>query len=328
MFFIGSDADCIYTDGKFDEGRHWDEVETDFNGSPVFCVNRPYMVPTENWIKYLKEKLVKPSIDAGVHAVCPEEPLAHTYSGYSDAFKKEWADFYGEPWQDPSTSPESFFKASKLKSHLYLRCVKELIKFTKIYSNKIGVNVKFILPTHCLISHAAGRMIYPCGETMFLSDLDGFIGQVWTGPIGWSLATYAGKRETRDEGFFESAFSLYSYFANLVRKSDKKMYFLADPVEDDPRYSWSDYETWYKKSLIAKLFFPSVNCYEVMPWPERIFLPGYKTAGGTPAPDWFGYVGMAARGFLWKFYGFSLWIHSSSSQEGVTYPGFADRTHM
>jgi hypothetical protein len=66
--------------------------------------------------------------------------------------------------------------------------------------------------------------------------------------------------------------------------NDRSLYFLADPVEDDPNYSWPEYESWYKDGLAASLLFPQARGYEVMPWPDRIYLPGQGTAKGVPAP--------------------------------------------
>jgi hypothetical protein len=75
MFFIGSDAGRIYTSGKFDGRDHTDEAEMDRAGAPIECAGeRPYMVPTEGWKKYI-QSLVKQSIDAGAVAILPEEPL-------------------------------------------------------------------------------------------------------------------------------------------------------------------------------------------------------------------------------------------------------------
>ena len=33
------------------------------------------------------------------------------------------------------------------------------------------------------------------------------------------------------------------------------------------------------------LLMEDVDSYEIMPWPDRIFLPGYQTGGETPAPE-------------------------------------------
>ena len=55
------------------------------------------------------------------------------------------------------------------------------------------------------------------------------------------------------------------------------MFFLTDPIEDWPR-DWTDYKLNYQATFTAKLLYPMVNNYEVMPWPERIYTRPYKVA--------------------------------------------------
>lgn len=285
MWFIGSDANKLYVDGQIDGKQHYDEIETGRDGGQFWCGPlRPYMVPTEGWIQYM-ELLARLAVELGASGVAPEEPLAHTLAGYSPAFKNEWQNIYGEDWIAPHSSVDAFWKASKLKSYLYYNCVERVAKATKEHAAANGLDIEFILPIHSLVSHSAGNMIYPNGQTYYLEQVDGFIGQVWTGPVGWSLPKYEGHQFTRFRGFFESAWILYSFFANLVRQSDKTVYLLADPVEDDPNYKWEEYHIWYNQCLVSKLMFPWVTDYEVMPWPDRIFLPGYGTGGGSPGPS-------------------------------------------
>ena len=50
---------------------------------------------------------------------------------------------------------------------------------------------------------------------------------------------------------------------------------------------WAEFTKWYKTCSVAMLFMEDVDSYEVMPWPARIFLPGFGTGGGTPAPEEF-----------------------------------------
>ncbi|MFW6279064.1 MAG: hypothetical protein ACOC2G_02635 [Bacillota bacterium] len=284
MWFVGSDAGTNYVDGNVDGKEHSDEIETGRQGDQFWIGDsRPYMVPTAGWTEYMKE-LAFFGIDQGVQGLTPEEPLMHTGSGYSPAFKQEWDNFYGSQWENPQSSVDAFWKTSKLKSELYYKLVKTLAEESRKKAEAQNQELDFILPVHSIVSYAAGNMIYPSGRTFHLEDLDGFIGQVWTGPVGWSLPYYEGNKLNRNTGFFESAWTLYSSFANLVRDSETQMYFLADPVEDDPDYEWDEYHIWYNQSLVTKLFFPWVSDYEVMPWPDRIFLPGYSTGGGSPGP--------------------------------------------
>ncbi len=50
------------------------------------------------------------------------------------------------------------------------------------------------------------------------------------------------------------------------------MWFLHDPVEDDPRHTWEDYRINYIRTLVASLLQPEVCHYEVAPWPSRVML--------------------------------------------------------
>ncbi len=58
---------------------------------------------------------------------------------------------------------------------------------------------------------------------------------------------------------------------NVSRATGKRLWFLADPVEDNPEHDWGDYQRNYEATLVASLLQPDVSRYEVMPWPERVF---------------------------------------------------------
>jgi hypothetical protein len=279
MFFIGSDAGGVYTGGGADGMPHADEVETDAEGAPIKLGERPYMVPTPGWLAYLKEH-IRRGIESGADGVWPEEPLMHAAGGYSPAFKRAWQEFYQSPWQDPRESPRAFFRASALKADLYLRAVNELLRSTKEEAQKAGREVQFLLPVHSPIGYANSRLIFPHAAASRL-PVDGVVAQVWSGPARFPV-TVEGKTEPR---LFESSWMMYSYFANLMEgMKGKALYFLADPVEDDPGFSWPEYERWYKATLAASLLFPQASGYQVMPWPERVYLPGHVNSGRPPAP--------------------------------------------
>ena len=58
---------------------------------------------------------------------------------------------------------------------------------------------------------------------------------------------------------------------NLVRASGRRVWYLNDPIEDNPNHNWDDYRMNWENTLTASLFQPEVWRYEIMPWPERIF---------------------------------------------------------
>jgi len=283
MFFADSDAENIYWKGRWDGAAHPDDVERDAEGKVVKCSGvRPYMLPTEGWIKYLEEMTVR-SIDAGADAILPEEPLAHVYTGYEKSFRKLWEERYGTAWQPESASEEARFLTAQLKNELYMKLVRRLATVTQTRAGERGRTVDYILPVHALYSNVAARLVAPLGTSLGMDAIDGYIGQVWTGPVNWTLSHYSAK----DKSFFASAYALYDYFVSLTVGSGKKLWLLADPVADNPHYTWAEFENWYQHCLVAKLFFPETDAFEVMPWPERVFVPGFRMGGGTPAPESF-----------------------------------------
>jgi hypothetical protein len=111
-----------------------------------------------------------------------------------------------------------------------------------------------------------------------LKGCDGYIGQVWTGTAR-TANQYKGALKERT---FETAFLEYGSLQNLVRSTGRRMFFLNDPVEDDPNHDWDDYQRNWESTLVASLLWPDVWRYEVAPWPERPFLhkyPGSPTTG-------------------------------------------------
>jgi hypothetical protein len=237
------------------------------------------MVPTAGWTRYLQE-LTEQSLQAGAVAILPEEPLAHAYAGYSDSFKQLWAQHYEFPWQAQDSSALARFLTAQLKSKLYFDLEEKLLQTTRAYTGKAGTDASFIIPIHSIYGNIAGQLIAPLGHSVSLDDVDGYIGQIWTGPVNWALNQYS----SADKSFFGSAYALYDYFTQLTVGTDKKLWFLVDPVEDNPNHTWDEFSEWYQHCVAAMLLMPEVDSYEVMPWPDRIFLPGFDMGGGTPAP--------------------------------------------
>ena len=56
----------------------------------------------------------------------------------------------------------------------------------------------------------------------------------------------------------------------LVRGTGRRMWYLADPIEDNPRHTWVDYRENYYRTVTASLFHPEISDYEVSPWPNRV----------------------------------------------------------
>ncbi|MCL2013593.1 MAG: hypothetical protein FWG69_01250 [Oscillospiraceae bacterium] len=256
-----------YLEGRFDGREHWDEGQLRRNGSGFsHGKNTPYMVPTIAFSNYLVS-ILKRAVDAGVEAIHMEEPEFWVDSGYSDAFKREWEMYYHEPWQDPVSSADAQFRASKLKSHMYARTLDRLSAELKEYAKiKYGRSLRFYVPTHSLINYTHWRIVSPEGALIDIPGVDGYIAQIWTG-TSRTRNVYEGIFKERT---FETAFLEYGVMQELVRGTGKRMWFLHDPIEDNPRHDWEDYRSNYFKTVAASLFHPNVHHFEVCPWPNRV----------------------------------------------------------
>ncbi len=242
---------------------HRDEVQTTADGTLHTCgPNSYYMVPTPARIKAAVDYFTN-AINNGTSAVIPEEPEFFAITGYSDSFKKAWQEHYGEPWQDQTTSIEARYKSERLKAKMEYDMVKAIVDAAE----KQDPVVRRMVACHSAVSYYAWGIIYPHYECFMLPNLQEIIGQVWTGTAR-SACRYEGVMAERT---FENGFLEYSSLHNLVRGSGKRMWFLMDPLEDNPDRSMEDYHTNYEKTLVASLLFPEVGAYEVMPWPTRIY---------------------------------------------------------
>jgi len=260
-----------YFEGRFDGAPHMkSEGQKNRQGDTLWHGGRPpipYVMPSRGYTEYLKS-LLKQAVDAGVDAIHMEEPEFWVNAGYSQAFKDEWQKYYGEPWQPPHSSPDARYRCAKLKYHLYYRTLATLFKYIKEISNG---RVACYVPTHSLVNYAHWRIVSPESSLMNLPEADGYTAQVWTGTAR-TPNRYQGVVKERT---FETALVEYGQMMSMVRPTGRRTYFLADPVEDNPRHGWDDYQVNYECTLIASLFYPSVYHYEVMPWPNRVFLGTY-----------------------------------------------------
>jgi len=127
--------------------------------------------------------------------------------------------------------------------------------------------VRCYVPTHSLINYAHWCIVSPESSLAKLDGCDGYIAQVWTG----TARTPNHFRGVRRERTFETAFLEYGAMQNLVRATGRSVWYLNDPVEDNPRHDWTDYRGNWESTLVASLLQPEVWQYEVAPWPERIF---------------------------------------------------------
>ena len=257
-----------FLDGKFDGIDHWDDAQVDPQGKQILHGPRtPYMVPSIAFSRCLEDGLKK-AIDSGVVAVHLEEPEFWARAGFGDSFKREWQIYYNEPWIRPDSSCDAQYRASKLKYYLYKRMLDRLCGSLKEYSLvKHKRSVRFYVPTHSLLNYSQWSIVSPESALLDLPGIDGMIAQVWTGTAR-TENTYQGKNTERT---FETAYLEYCIMQEMVRGTEKRMYFLHDPIEDNPAHDWNDYRSNYICTLVASLLQPDIWYYEVCPWPNRVF---------------------------------------------------------
>ncbi len=261
----GNYQDYLY--GRFDGINHEDEAQTvsdgrkSSHGGDVY-----YMCPGTNYGKFLCVG-VQRALDAGAEAIHLEEPEFWVNAGYSEGFKREWRAYYGEDWQAPQSSADAQWRASKLKYFLYRRALQQVFDHVQEYNRRTGRHVRCYVPTHSLLNYATWRIVSPESSLALLDGCDGYIAQVWTG-TSRTPNRYRGKLQERT---FETAFLEYGAMQNLVRATGRSVWYLNDPIEDNPNHDWNDYKRNWESTLTASLFQPDVWQYEVAPWPERIF---------------------------------------------------------
>jgi hypothetical protein len=271
----GEYQDYLY--GKYDGRNHWDEAQMNRDGEHiVHGKDVPYMVPSIAFSEYLAGG-IKRAIDCGVEAIHLEEPEFWAAGGYSEAFQREWRIYYQEPWLPPHTSPDAQYRASKLKGYLYYRALDRLCAQMKEYAEvRYGRAIRFYVPTHSLINYTQWRIVSPEALLVNMPSCDGFIAQIWTG-TSRTRNVYQGVRAERT---FETAFLEYGVMQELVRGTGRDMWFLHDPIEDNPSYTWSDYKVNYQDTVVASLLHPYVSQYEICPWPRRVFEVAYPKEDG------------------------------------------------
>ena len=261
----GSYQDYLYA--RFDGVNHEDEAQTDRAGNRISHGGDVYyMCPGTNYGTYLCQG-VQRALDAGAEAIHLEEPEFWVHGGYSAGFKREWRSYYAEEWQPPHGSVDAQWRSSKLKYYLYRRALQQVFDYVRDYNRRTNRDVRCYVATHSLPSYAHIRIVSPESSLARLQGCDGYIAQVWTGTARIPNL-YRGQLRERT---FETAFLEYGAMMNLVRGTGRRVWFLNDPVEDNPGHDWTDYRVNWESTMVASLLQPDVWRFEVAPWPERVF---------------------------------------------------------
>ncbi len=256
-----------YLRGDFDGKEHWNETQQEKSGDLILHSGRevPYIAPSLSYGRYLAQGVIA-ALDAGAEAIYLEEPEFWARAGWSDSFKHEWQEYYHEPWQSPDSSPDAQYRASKLKYFLYRRALAQVFDAVKAYGSSHHRSIPCYVATHSLLNYAQWQIVSP-ESSLLQVGADGYIAQVWTGTAR-APNVYEGVTRQRT---FETAFLEYGALQNIARSSGKRIWYLNDPIEDNPNHSWTDYRQNWQSTLVASLLQPEVSRYEVLPWPERIF---------------------------------------------------------
>ncbi|HWD21210.1 MAG TPA: hypothetical protein VHB20_18225 [Verrucomicrobiae bacterium] len=261
----GEYQDYLY--GRFDGVNHEDEAQTERDGHKISHGGDVYyMAPGANYGKFLAAG-VQRALDAGAEAIHLEEPEFWDRAGYEEGFKREWQSYYGEPWQPPHSTVDARWRTGKLKYFLYRRALQQVFDSVQDYNRRSGRHVRCYVPTHSLLNYAQWCIVSPESSLAKLNGCDGYIAQVWTG-TSREPNKFRGEVRSRT---FETAFLEYGAMQNLVRATGRSIWYLNDPIEDNPEHDWSDYRANWESTLTASLFQPEVWQYEIAPWPERIF---------------------------------------------------------
>lgn len=261
----GEYQDYLY--GRFDGINHEDEAQTDQNGHKIgHGGDVYYMCPGENYGKFLCVG-VQRALDAGAEAIHLEEPEFWDRAGYSGGFKRAWRSYYHDDWQPPESSVDAHWRSSKLKYFLYRHALQQVFDYVQAYNKRTGRHVRCYVPTHSLLNYAQWSIVSPESSLAQLNGCDGYIAQVWTG-TSREPNRHRGQIRSRT---FETAFLEYGTMQNLVRSTSRSVWFLNDPIEDNPNHDWTDYRVNWESTLAASLFQPEISKFEVAPWPERVF---------------------------------------------------------
>jgi hypothetical protein len=209
-----------YFTGKWDGKWHLDEGQVTQKGDTLWHGRMvPYIDPTLNFIKYMKETVIKRVIDAGIDAIYLEEPEYWARAGYSTAFKREWKDYYGFDWRPQHESAENTYLSNKLKYHLYYRALNECFTYAKEYGKSKGMNVRCYVPTHSLVNYSQWMIVSPEASLASLPCVDGYIAQVWTG-TSREPNFFNGQKKER---VFETAFLEYGSMESMTAPTGRKM---------------------------------------------------------------------------------------------------------
>jgi hypothetical protein len=243
--------------------KYPEDCQTTSDGTHLTCgPGSYYMVPTERRRDIFRDYF-RQAAKGGAVAACPEEPEFFVSAGYSDSFRRIFAEEYGQPWADPTSSVDARYRVEKLKGKLEHM----LLDSCWDGAREVNPDSRIFLLAHSPANYSAWAINCPHWGIVSAGRVQEMVGQVWTGTARSPLR-FRGRQKERT---FENAYIEYASLVGLTRGTGVELWFLMDPVEDNPDLPMEDYRINYARTLCASLFFPEVSRFEVMPWPTRIF---------------------------------------------------------
>ena len=229
-----------------------------------------YMVPTKDWIEFVWDTVKYCMEEYNPDVITFEEPEMWYASGYSQGFKDDWEDYYGEPWENQTSSPEAMYKTMALKTYL----VERILKTMSDRIRALNPNTKVYIATHSTLNYADWAITAGLDSYLKLEGvIDGVIGQTWSDTANTPLP----QGGTNEVDPFLNAFLDYASFLDAVKGTT--FYALSDPMADG-KYTEEQCQFMYRQTLIASLLQPEIQRFQMFPWPSRSFLgvsPEYRT---------------------------------------------------
>lgn len=243
---------------------HPEHMQRFQDGSPFEIGGSFYLVPTPDRLDWLTANYLR-MVEAGADGVCPEEPEYWADAGYEPAFQRMYAEYYQRAWQPPHESHAGRWDADRLKTELINRMVHTILERVRAFRP----HVRRMVAVHSPLNYALWRICLAHYGLVFGKDdlVQDVIGQVWSDTIRTPIL-FRGENQPTP---FATAFLEYASLAGLVRQSEKRLWFLMDPLSDQPTRPLSEHQSYYFASVVASVMFAEAQGYEVLPWPERIF---------------------------------------------------------
>ncbi len=249
------------------------DIQTDANGKYITHSTSDkvyYMVPTAGWTEYIWQ-MVKHILEKyPVDSITFEEPEMWYASGYSDGFKQEWEDYYGEAWQPQTASPEAMLKTMRLKVYLFDRLLSEIAD----RMHELSPNTKLYVASHSTASYTSIAITAGLNSYLATGKIDGVIGQTWSNTASVGLLV-DGQMQTLE---YENAYLGYASYAGA--SGDLDLFAITDTMSDSPDWTEDVCFPKYRATLVSALMQPEIHRFEASVWPSRGFVavsPDYRT---------------------------------------------------